>query len=66
MSRHGSLLDSNAEELDVRIMETSKTKLRPDHPDTLTSIANLALTRYSSGHITATFRLLRDSAQRRA
>ncbi|KAL2016257.1 hypothetical protein VTK56DRAFT_4033 [Thermocarpiscus australiensis] len=31
-----------AEKLKVQVMETFKTKLGADHPDTLTSIANLA------------------------
>jgi hypothetical protein len=33
-----------AEELEVQVMETSKKKLGADHPDTLTSMANLAST----------------------
>ena len=32
----------DAEKLDMQVMETSKTKLGVDHPDTLTSMANLA------------------------
>jgi hypothetical protein len=31
-----------AEKLEVQAMETRKTKLGADHPDTLTSMANLA------------------------
>ena len=34
----------DAEKLEVQVMETSKTKLGADHPDTLTSMANLAST----------------------
>ncbi|KAG9241639.1 hypothetical protein BJ878DRAFT_389836, partial [Calycina marina] len=34
----------DAEKLFVQVMETSKTKLGVDHPDTLTSMANLAFT----------------------
>jgi hypothetical protein len=33
-----------AEELFVQVMETRKRVLREDHPDTLTSMANLAST----------------------
>ncbi|KAK3361036.1 hypothetical protein B0T24DRAFT_671680 [Lasiosphaeria ovina] len=38
-----------AEKLFVQVMETSKTKLGADHPDTLTSIANLASTYRNQG-----------------
>jgi hypothetical protein len=38
-----------AEELDVQVIETSKTKLGVNHPDTLTSMANLALTYQNQG-----------------
>ncbi|RYP30524.1 hypothetical protein DL767_006201 [Monosporascus sp. MG133] len=38
-----------AEELEVREMETRKTVLGPDHPDTLTSMANLASTYTNQG-----------------
>jgi hypothetical protein len=31
------------------VIETSKTKLREDYPDTLTSISNLALTYWNQG-----------------
>ncbi|OCK80636.1 hypothetical protein K432DRAFT_297220, partial [Lepidopterella palustris CBS 459.81] len=34
----------DAEELFVQVMETCKTKLGADHPDTLSSMANLAFT----------------------
>ena len=34
----------DAENLFVQVMETSKTKPREEHPDTLTSMANLAST----------------------
>jgi hypothetical protein len=33
-----------AETLEVQVIETSKTKLGADHPDTLTSMNNLAHT----------------------
>ncbi|KAI1829755.1 hypothetical protein DTO013E5_7634 [Penicillium roqueforti] len=35
---------ADAEQLQVQVMETRKTKLGEDHPDTLSSMANLALT----------------------
>ncbi|KAJ5960017.1 uncharacterized protein N7479_007167 [Penicillium vulpinum] len=38
-----------AEQLEVQVMETSKTKLGEDHPDTLTSMANLASTYRNQG-----------------
>jgi hypothetical protein len=38
----------------VQVIETSKTKLGADHPDTLTSMANLAFTWKDQGrHIDA-------------
>jgi hypothetical protein len=40
-----------AEQLFVQAIETSKTKLGADHPDTLTSMANLAFTWESTGQI---------------
>ncbi|KAJ5255628.1 hypothetical protein N7497_006886 [Penicillium chrysogenum] len=33
-----------AEQLFIQVIETSKTKLGANHPDTLTSMANLAVT----------------------
>ncbi|KAF2818698.1 hypothetical protein CC86DRAFT_237739, partial [Ophiobolus disseminans] len=38
-----------AEELEVQVMETCKKKLGADHPSTLTSMANLALTYQNQG-----------------
>ncbi|KZL81689.1 kinesin light chain 3, partial [Colletotrichum incanum] len=38
-----------AEKLFVQVMETRKTKLGADHPDTLTSMANLASTYRNQG-----------------
>ncbi|KAF7515022.1 hypothetical protein PCG10_004064, partial [Penicillium crustosum] len=38
-----------AEQLQVQVMETSKTKLGVDHPSTLTSMANLASTYSNQG-----------------
>ncbi|KAL2782474.1 hypothetical protein BJX66DRAFT_320644 [Aspergillus keveii] len=49
-----------AEQLEVQVMETSKTKLGADHPDTLTSMANLAFTWKSSGYNTRALGLLKD------
>ncbi|KAF1941100.1 hypothetical protein EJ02DRAFT_348519, partial [Clathrospora elynae] len=41
------------EELEVQVIETFKKKLGADHPDTLTSIANLALTYRNQGRLDA-------------
>ncbi|KAJ5256544.1 hypothetical protein N7478_012648 [Penicillium angulare] len=38
-----------AEQLDVQVMKTRKTKLGEDHPSTLSSMANLAATLWSQG-----------------
>ncbi|KAJ5393627.1 uncharacterized protein N7487_011268 [Penicillium crustosum] len=38
-----------AEQLELQVMETRKTKLGEDHPDTLTSMANLASTYRNQG-----------------
>jgi hypothetical protein len=38
-----------AQKLEVQVMETRKTQLGPDHPDTLTSMNNLAHTWKSQG-----------------
>ncbi|KAK3898990.1 hypothetical protein C8A05DRAFT_37396, partial [Staphylotrichum tortipilum] len=38
-----------AEKLEVQVMETRKTKLGADHPDTLASMANLASTYWNQG-----------------
>ncbi|KAK3896330.1 kinesin light chain 3, partial [Staphylotrichum tortipilum] len=40
---------SEAESLEVQVMETSKSKLGADHPDTLTSMGNLASTYRNQG-----------------
>jgi hypothetical protein len=48
-----------AEQLQVQVMESRKTKLGADHPDTLRSMANLAFTWKSSGHISRALDLLR-------
>ncbi|KAL2197093.1 hypothetical protein P885DRAFT_68976 [Corynascus similis CBS 632.67] len=39
-----------AEKLDIQVMETRKTKLGPDHPNTLTSMYNLAHVWKDMGH----------------
>ncbi|KAF1935093.1 hypothetical protein EJ02DRAFT_362259, partial [Clathrospora elynae] len=39
----------DAKKLEVQVMETFKTKLGADHPDTLTSMANLASTYRDQG-----------------
>jgi hypothetical protein len=41
-------------------MQTSKTKLSEDHPDTLTSMVNLAFTWKSLGHHAEAISLLRN------
>ena len=41
-------------------METRKTKLGADHPDTLSSMANLSLTWKSSGRNTEAIEILRS------
>lgn len=42
---------NEAEELEVQVMETRKQVLGPEHPDTLTSMTNLAYTWKSLGNI---------------
>ena len=46
-------------------METRKTKLGADHPDTLTSMANLAFTWKAQGQRAKAIDLLRQCAQLR-
>jgi hypothetical protein len=43
---------TQAEELDVQVMETRQRALRPEHPDTLTSIVKLASTYQKQGRWT--------------
>ena len=43
---------TEAEKLQVQVMETTKTVLGPEHPDTLASINNLALTYWNQGRWT--------------
>jgi hypothetical protein len=49
-----------AEQLEMQVMETRKTKLGEDHPDRLSSMANLAFTCKSSGHNAQAIDLLRN------
>jgi hypothetical protein len=44
-------------------METSKKKLGADHPDTLTSVNNLAFTWKASGRETKAVRLIEECIQ---
>jgi hypothetical protein len=48
-----------SEQLEVQVMETRKTKLGADHPDTLRSMANLAFTFESVGRRSVGIDLLR-------
>jgi hypothetical protein len=48
-----------AEQLEVQVMETCKTKLGADHPDTLLSMANLAFTLESTSRHAEAIDLLR-------
>ena len=41
-------------------MKTSKTKLGPDHPDTLSSMNNLAFTCKESGRVTKAVKLMEE------
>ncbi|RAL07856.1 uncharacterized protein BO97DRAFT_473365 [Aspergillus homomorphus CBS 101889] len=52
-------LEVQAEQLEVQVLETRKTKLGGDHPDTLASMADLAFTWKSSGHDDPALDLLR-------
>ncbi|KAK4194106.1 hypothetical protein QBC40DRAFT_188947, partial [Triangularia verruculosa] len=54
-----------AEKLFVQVMETRKTKLGADHPDTLTSMANLAFTWKSQGQHSDALALIEECAQAR-
>ncbi|KAJ5117544.1 hypothetical protein N7448_011176 [Penicillium atrosanguineum] len=54
-----------AEQLEVQVMETRKTKLGADHPDTLTSMANLAHTLRSSGQDIAALLLMDECVRLR-
>ncbi|KAK0717746.1 hypothetical protein B0T26DRAFT_627782, partial [Lasiosphaeria miniovina] len=47
----------------VQVMETSKTKLGADHPDTLTYMGNLAFTWKSQGRHANALALMEDCAQ---
>ncbi|KAJ6114716.1 hypothetical protein N7486_000494 [Penicillium sp. IBT 16267x] len=54
-----------AEQLDVQVMETRKTKLGEDHPNSLTSMNNLAHTLRSSSQYTAALQLMAECVQLR-
>ncbi|KAK4170577.1 hypothetical protein QBC36DRAFT_341619, partial [Triangularia setosa] len=58
-------LGADAGKLDVQVMETRKTKLGADHPDTLTSMNNLAFTWKSQGRHSDAFALMKDCVQAR-
>jgi hypothetical protein len=47
-------------QLQAHMIEMNKTKLGEDHPDTLTSMANLAFTWKSSAHDAKAINLLSD------
>jgi hypothetical protein len=49
-----------AEELEVQVMETRKRVLGQEHPSTLTSMANLALTWRSRGYNVRAFLMMRN------
>jgi tetratricopeptide (TPR) repeat protein len=49
---------AEAEELEVQVMETRKTILGPEHPDTLTNMTNLASTLRNQGRWTEAEKLL--------
>ncbi|KAH6674687.1 hypothetical protein B0J14DRAFT_587885 [Halenospora varia] len=48
------------EELDVQVMETSKTKLGADHPSTLTSMNNLAFIWKEQGRDVEALKLIEE------
>ncbi|KUJ11839.1 uncharacterized protein LY89DRAFT_757405 [Mollisia scopiformis] len=50
----------DAEKLEVQVIETRKTKLGVDHPDTLMSMNNLAFTWKGSGKGTKAVRLIEE------
>ncbi|KAH8889893.1 hypothetical protein GQ53DRAFT_651431, partial [Thozetella sp. PMI_491] len=52
-----------AERLEVEVMETRKTKLGAEHPDTLTSMNNLALTWKSLGRTADALALMEGCVQ---
>ncbi|KAF1829132.1 hypothetical protein BDW02DRAFT_510708, partial [Decorospora gaudefroyi] len=53
----------DAEKLEVQVMETRKTKLGADHPDTLASMNNLAYTQKSLGRDVEAIELMRECVQ---
>lgn len=50
----------DAEQLDLQVMETRKTKLGADHPSTLTSMNNLASTFKGLGEVQQAISLMQD------
>lgn len=56
---------TEAEELQVRVMERSKTALGEEHPSTLTSMANLAATYRKQGRDQITMELMAECVQLR-
>ncbi|KAF2647025.1 hypothetical protein K491DRAFT_615367, partial [Lophiostoma macrostomum CBS 122681] len=55
-----------AEALEVEVMETRKTKLGADHPDTLTSMNNLAHTWKGQGSTSKAISLIKHCCERQA
>ncbi|PZD23729.1 kinesin light chain 1, partial [Pyrenophora tritici-repentis] len=55
----------DAEKLEMQVMETRKTKLGADHPDTLSSMANLAFTLHSQNRSREAFALMERCCQLR-
>ncbi|KAK3351884.1 hypothetical protein B0H65DRAFT_419806, partial [Neurospora tetraspora] len=53
------------EKLEVQVMETRKAKLGADHPDTLTSMANLTFTWNSQGRHEDALALIQDCVKAR-
>ena len=51
------------EELEVQVMETSSRVLGEEHPDTLTSMANLGHTYHSQGQINSAIELMTKVVQ---
>ncbi len=59
----GGGLWKEAEKLEVQVMETRKAKLGVDHPDTVTSMANLAFTWKSQGRHENALALMQDCVE---
>lgn len=54
---------NEAESLQVQGLKTSKSKLEANHPDTLTSTANLAITLQSQGSISKAISLIENCCE---